>query len=194
MDRFPLAFTVVAGALLLASPLYVLPHAASPTYRHAVQTADPGGGDVAYTALSPDARETLDAARSGDGVVVVRTDDPAFDPGVTAVTDGERRYLVRTVAEPPSTALRWLRQSLTTFGAVLLGVSGVALRTDDPSPALPVGFAAVGVGTVTAAVAGVGPVEGAGLLVVAVTAQFAALWWAVAAATGRLVPRPFADE
>jgi hypothetical protein len=196
MDRVPVACALVAAVLLVSSPLYVLPHASSPAYRHTVQQAAGGGAAAtAYADLPARARRTFDAARSAGGAAVERTTDPAFEVGRTVVATADGRYVVATVREPPSTALRWLKQSLTTFGAVLFAVAGVALRGDgDRTARLPVGFAVVGLGAVVAAAAGVRPAEGTALLVAVVGTQFVALWWAVAAATGRIVPRPLTDD
>jgi hypothetical protein len=196
MDRFPLACSLVAAVLLVTSPLYVLPHASSPAYRHTVQPVDGGGATATpYADLPARARQTFDAAQSADGTVVERTTDPAFEVGRAVVATGDGRYVVATVREPPSTAVRWLKQALATFGVVLFAVAGVALRDDDDRTArLPVGFAVVGLGAVGAATTGVHPAEATVLLAAVVGAQFVALWWAVAAATGRIVPRPLADD
>jgi hypothetical protein len=154
-----------------------------------------GGLATPHADLPERARQTFDAARSADGVVVERTADPAFEVGRVVVTTDEGRYVVATVREPPSTAVRWLKQALTTFGVVLFAVAGVALRGGgDRTEELPVGFAVVGLGAVVAAATGVHPAEAAVLLAAVVVAQFVALWWAVAAATGRIVPRPLADD
>jgi hypothetical protein len=196
MDRFPVACSLVAAVLLVSSPLYVLPHASSPAYRHTVQPVDGGGAAATPSGDLPErARRTFDAARSADGSVVERTTDPAFEVGRAVVTTETGRYVVATVREPPSTAVRWLKQALTTFGVVLFAVAGVALRGDgDRAETLSVGFAVVGLGAVVAAATGVRPAEAAVLLAAVVVAQFVALWWAVAAATGRIVPRPLADD
>ncbi|WP_231751445.1 hypothetical protein [Halogeometricum sp. CBA1124] len=82
MDRFPLACSLVAAVLLVTSPLYVLPHASSPAYRHTVQPVDGGGATATpYADLPARARQTFDAARSADGAVVERTTDPASKSG-----------------------------------------------------------------------------------------------------------------
>ncbi|WP_242492862.1 hypothetical protein [Halogeometricum borinquense] len=130
MDRFVLAFTLLIGILLVASPLYILPHATMSSYRYTIQSVDEDveTSPVVYSTLPQSAQNTFDSARSTDGVVVKQTTDPAFEPGRSVVTDGDEQYVVRTVREPPSTVLRWLRQALVTFGVVLCCSVGVTLR------------------------------------------------------------------
>ncbi|QIB72952.1 hypothetical protein GL213_00125 [Halogeometricum borinquense] len=197
MDRFVLAFTLLIGVLLVASPLYILPHATVSSYRYTIQSVDEDveTAPVVYSNLPQSAQNTFDSARSTDGVVVKQTTDPAFEPGRSVVTDGDEQYVVRTVREPPSTVLRWLRQALVTFGVVLCCSVGVTLRDGaDRRTGPPIGFAVVGFGAVITAVTGVGTGAGAVLLLTVVIAQFAALWWAVATATGRIVPQPIIGE
>ncbi|SFR33434.1 hypothetical protein [Halogeometricum limi] len=199
MDRRVVCFIVAVGMLLLSSSLFVLPHAADPTYRHAVHAADAADTDrtatVAYATLSPATQAAFDDARSTDGVLVERTADPAFEAGRVVVVRGDDRFLVRTTRGPASTTLVWLKQSLTTFGVALCGAAGVSIREgrrDGTSP--PLWFAFVGLGALWFASTGIGTAQGAVLLLVVVAAQFAALWWGVATATGTVVPRPLADD
>jgi hypothetical protein len=192
MDRWGPAVALLAGGLLVVAPLAGL-QVDQAAYRHDVRpvSADAvpaGASAVGFDDLSPSARTVVADALGTDGVAVERGDDPSLRPGVRVVVHGGDHYVVETNRRPPSTTDLWIEQSLETYGIVLLGVGAVALRTGRQSG--PVAFALVGVVCAGAAVAGVRPVGGVGLLSVVLASQFVALWWAVGTAAGRVLPQP----
>jgi hypothetical protein len=192
MDSWGPAIALLAGGLLVVAPLAGV-HVDQTAYRHEVRHVAPGTApsdapNVTYADLPPTARAAIAGALDGGGGVVERGGDPSLEPGVRVVVRDGDHYVVETVRDPPSTTDLWLEQSIETYGVVLFAVGAVALRTGRQSG--PLVFTALGVACAGAAVFGVRPLGGGGLLFVVLASQFVALWWTVAAATGRLLPQP----
>lgn len=150
----PALFALGVALLLVANPLYVLPHAGQPEYHHDVEPVAesevPAEADVLqYADLSAEAKAALRDARTGDGVVYGEANEPpeffysdhvGLNQGIYYVQRGDSYYRVMTAAGggifPMALFLRW--------GLVLLGV-GIGLvgygsaRSGRSAPALGVG-------------------------------------------------------
>lgn len=72
MDRrLPALFALGVALLLLANPLYLLPHAGQPSYSHSIEQIDasevPDEATIHnYSTLSPEARSAIDKALASE--------------------------------------------------------------------------------------------------------------------------------
>lgn len=189
MDRrIPAVFALVVALLLLASPLYVLPHAGQPTYSHSIDRIDaseiPGDADVQeYSTLSPEAQRAIDEAlASDDGHALISGENnrpPEFvysdytnvGHGIYFISDDGAHYRLSTFAAGGLFPIDlWLQWGLLTFGAGLAIVAGGSLREERQW--VPAIFGIAGTALLAAVVGGLQPYGRFGL--------FAATWVGVA--------------
>lgn len=197
MDRrVPALAALLVAALLIATPLYLFPHAGQSEYHHSVERIDrsevPAEVEVRqYGSLSPAGQRAFDAALAdpgGTAVVHGEADRPPeffysdhadYGRGIYVIEKGDRYYRLETHAGGGFFAAgRFVVAALALLGGAVavVGAAGVRNRRDREPTVAAAGGLAVLV-AVAAANAGLGDV--AALLVAAVAVPVG--WGAVGA-------------